>query len=222
MSPGCGRARAATLRIASVADGRWEPMPAAPYATTTAHCDLYGKMIMGQLWCARHGGRTLALCERRCQRTWLEYWLPRPGPKRCPGASKIRHACVIDSARTVRDTHGMNVPSLYGRLGTTIKARRHQLGVTQQRLAFLLGISRASLANIETGRQRMLVHQLYRFADVLELRLEDLLPKSEEIKELEVFDNLRFSENVTLEERRQLVRLLHQKHEVVPSGVGER
>lgn len=105
----------------------------------------------------------------------------------------------------------MNVPSLYRRIGTTIKDRRQQLGVTQQQLAILLGISRASLANIETGRQRMLVHQLYRLADKLDLQLQDLLPKPEEVKELEVLDGILFSENLTLEERRQITRLLQQK-----------
>ena len=61
------------------AAGRWEPVPDALYATTTARCDLCGKMIVGRLWRARHGERRLSFCDRRCQRTWLEYWLPRYG-----------------------------------------------------------------------------------------------------------------------------------------------
>jgi len=61
------------------AEGHWEPVPDALYATTTARCDLCGKMIVGRLWRAAHGGRRLSFCDRRCQRTWLEYWLPRYG-----------------------------------------------------------------------------------------------------------------------------------------------
>ncbi len=63
----------------SAADGSWEPVPDALYATTTARCDLCGKMIVGRLWRARHGEHRLSFCDRRCQRTWLEYWLPRYG-----------------------------------------------------------------------------------------------------------------------------------------------
>lgn len=57
-----------------------------------------------------------------------------------------------------------------------IQRRRKQLGYKQEGVARDLGISRGSLANIETGRQSMLVHQLYRFAEVLELSVTDLLP----------------------------------------------
>ena len=64
------------------AEGHWEPVPDALYATTTARCDLCGKMIVARLWRARHGERRLSFCDRRCQRTWLEYWLPRYGDVR--------------------------------------------------------------------------------------------------------------------------------------------
>jgi len=40
----------------------------------------------------------------------------------------------------------------------------------------MLGISRGSLANIETGRQSILVHQLYSFAGALGLSPFELLP----------------------------------------------
>ena len=47
----------------------------------------------------------------------------------------------------------------------------------QEHLASTLGISRGSLANIETGRQSILVHQLYNFAAALQLSPSDLLPQ---------------------------------------------
>ena len=43
------------------AEGRWEPIPDALYATTTARCDLCGKMIVGRLWRVRHGDRRAGL-----------------------------------------------------------------------------------------------------------------------------------------------------------------
>ena len=75
----------------SAAEGHWEPVPDALYATTTARCDLCGKMIVARLWRAQHGRRRLSFCDRRCQRTWLEYWLPRYGGAR-PGADSADSA----------------------------------------------------------------------------------------------------------------------------------
>jgi len=50
------------------------------------------------------------------------------------------------------------------------------LQLKQEHLASTLGIARGSLANIETGRQSILVHQLYKFASALKLEPSDLLP----------------------------------------------
>ena len=113
----------------------------------------------------------------------------------------------------------MSAPSLYKRLGTIIKERRRQLGFTQEHLSSQLGISRASLANVETGRQRVLVHQLYQLAEKLDVEVVALLPDPEEVKELRSLDDLPFSENVSLEQRQQLARLL-QEDGKLPSASG--
>jgi transcriptional regulator with XRE-family HTH domain len=65
---------------------------------------------------------------------------------------------------------------IYKSIGELIKTRRKTLQMKQEHLASTLGISRGSLANIETGRQGILVHQLYRFAAALQLAPFDLLP----------------------------------------------
>ena len=70
----------------------------------------------------------------------------------------------------------MKQDALYAHIGTLIKARRKHTKLTQETLSARIGISRASLANIETGRQTLLVHQLYALATVLELSPADLLP----------------------------------------------
>ena len=103
---------------------------------------------------------------------------------------------------------------LYKRLGTIIKERRRQLGLTQEHLSAQLGISRASLANVETGRQRVLVHQLYQFAEKLDVNVTALLPDPEESEELRNLDRLFFSENLSLEQRRQIARLLRGDDEL--------
>ena len=70
----------------------------------------------------------------------------------------------------------MVTSSLYHDIGSLIRRRRRALDLTQAELATRLGISRGALANIETGRQNMLVHQLYRFAAALDVNVHDLLP----------------------------------------------
>ena len=104
----------------------------------------------------------------------------------------------------------MDPPLLYKRLGSIIKERRRQLGFTQEHLSNQLGISRASLANVETGRQRTLVHQLYRLAEELDVEVTALLPDPEETKKFQALDDLLFSENVSLEQRQQIARLLQE------------
>lgn len=114
----------------------------------------------------------------------------------------------------------MKVPALYKRLGATIKVQRRALGLTQQQLAKQLGISRASLANVETGRQRVLVHQLYEFAGRLNVNVQELLPESSEANALQALDDLLFSENVSVSQRQQISTLL-KDDALVPSASGD-
>lgn len=65
---------------------------------------------------------------------------------------------------------------IYKQIGAVIRTRRKALEKTQEGLAEELGISRAALASIETGRQNVLVHQLYRIAITLDMKRSDLLP----------------------------------------------
>ena len=98
----------------------------------------------------------------------------------------------------------MGTPILYSLLGSRIKEYRLLLGLTQERLASELNVSRASLANVETGRQKVLVHQLYRLAEKLDVKITDLLPDPEELERIQRFDNLSFSRKLTPEERQQI------------------
>lgn len=70
----------------------------------------------------------------------------------------------------------MDASNLYKDMGGLIRRQRRALDLTQAKLAARLGISRGALANIETGRQNIFVHQLYRLAAALELNVHDLLP----------------------------------------------
>ncbi len=61
--------------------------------------------------------------------------------------------------------------------GKAVAQRREELELTQADLAGLVGMSRASIANIEKGRQNVLLHHVYDLAAALEMpKVGDLLP----------------------------------------------
>lgn len=63
----------------------------------------------------------------------------------------------------------MDTAHIYRNLGIRIRELRKSLRQTQDQLAKQVGISRASLANIEAGRQQVLVHHLFALASALQL-----------------------------------------------------
>jgi len=66
---------------------------------------------------------------------------------------------------------------IYERVGKNLAARRKELKRTQAFVASNAGISRPSLANIESGNQTITLHQLYKLAAALELNdARELLP----------------------------------------------
>jgi transcriptional regulator with XRE-family HTH domain len=69
----------------------------------------------------------------------------------------------------------MKDAEIYEALGRAIRAKREERRMTQGELADLVELSRASVTNIELGRQSVLVDQLCRFARALEVQPADLL-----------------------------------------------
>jgi transcriptional regulator with XRE-family HTH domain len=71
----------------------------------------------------------------------------------------------------------MSEDDLYRALGRAIADRRRDRGLSQAAVARAIGLTRASLANLEGGRQRVLLHHLYRLVPTLGLTsLFDLIP----------------------------------------------
>ncbi len=56
------------------------------------------------------------------------------------------------------------IEPVYRSLGAKIEQLRTTLGWTQDELAQKVGLTRGSVANIETGRQRILLHDVDTFA----------------------------------------------------------
>lgn len=104
----------------------------------------------------------------------------------------------------------MNPELLYQHIGTTIKQKRKKLEWTQEELARRMAMSRAGLANIETGRQNVLVHQLYGFATALGLRVEDLLPQAANVDLASSPSYFPLPKNLSRVQKEQITRLLNE------------
>lgn len=92
-------------------------------------------------------------------------------------------------------------------MGAIIRSRRRAKDLSQEGLARLIGLSRATLASMERGRQRILLHQLYLFADALDCAASDLLlPRASVHSEPAA---LTFSGIVSDEQREQLSRIIN-------------
>ena len=72
----------------------------------------------------------------------------------------------------------VNANVLYWEVGIRIRAAREQKGISQERLAASIGLSRTSLTNIEQGKQKFLLHTFIAIADTLGVSLGQLLPSA--------------------------------------------
>jgi DNA-binding XRE family transcriptional regulator len=65
---------------------------------------------------------------------------------------------------------------LYRQFGQKVREHRMRLDLNQADVAHAIGLTRASIANIETGRQRIPLHHAYALADALGVDVRNLLP----------------------------------------------
>jgi len=84
----------------------------------------------------------------------------------------------VDIALCLEQTDNVVQPNpINVAFGAAVAKRRDELGMTQTHLAGLTGLSRASIASIEKGRQNVLLHHVYDLAQALRFRhVGDLLP----------------------------------------------
>lgn len=70
------------------------------------------------------------------------------------------------------------VNAFYTAVGQRIQAHREAAGLTQTDLAVAVGLERASMSNIEAGRQRSSLHIFTMIAQVLRVTIGDLMPSA--------------------------------------------
>jgi len=76
-----------------------------------------------------------------------------------------------------------NKDLVYREFGVLLAAERKRKRLSQSQLANLAGLSRTSITNIECGRQPIQLHQLYSFASILRIDVNNLLPKESALVE---------------------------------------
>ena len=74
------------------------------------------------------------------------------------------------------------IEPFYEALGLRIQKARAHKKMTQAQLGLSLKppSTRASIANIENGKQRVLIHTFVQLAKCLEVRIQDLIPNSDD------------------------------------------
>lgn len=98
--------------------------------------------------------------------------------------------------------------ALYIEIGERIQIARKACDLSQQELADVVGLTRTSISNIESGKQHLTIHTLFDIAAMLEISVHELLPeyisdeKQQQITELRNIAN----QILELQERSKQIR----------------
>lgn len=95
---------------------------------------------------------------------------------------------------------------LYAGLGAMVRVRREREGLTQGQLADRIGMTRTSVTNIESGRQKVQLHTLYDIAAALDVSPAELLPSAERLEAVAV--GAQMPDDAKPEERDWALRVL--------------
>lgn len=68
----------------------------------------------------------------------------------------------------------MRIEKCYRDFGRKLRERRQWLGLTQEEVAWIAGLTRASIVNIEAGRQRAHYHTVLLLAENLKIQLKGI------------------------------------------------
>ena len=102
--------------------------------------------------------------------------------------------------------------ALYRRFGELVRKHRLEAGLKQEEVADRVGLARTSITNIEKGRQKVLLHQLYDLASAVSTTPASLLPEpvhSDRSAELEqMLSKLPGAKDTTDDERDWIKRVI--------------
>ncbi len=73
-------------------------------------------------------------------------------------------------------------PAFQAALGAAVKARRQELGLTQEELANSTDLHQRWISNVETGKRNPSYSSLRRLADGLDLTTSELITRAEHVE----------------------------------------
>jgi transcriptional regulator with XRE-family HTH domain len=95
----------------------------------------------------------------------------------------------------------------YSKIGSNIKAAREKKEVKQHVLAEMLGLSRASVVNIEKGRQHVTMHTLWQISILLSTHFSDFIDGLSQHTETKVeTQRMKFDASFTTQRERDAIR----------------
>jgi transcriptional regulator with XRE-family HTH domain len=113
----------------------------------------------------------------------------------------------LTTSRLMSEPEAMDDSEIYSRLGRLVRQHRERLSISQDVLAAAIGLSRASVANIEAGRQHIPLHHLFRLARALKVDPETLLPRGEDIAPPSRTPRVTATQDLTERERANVARI---------------
>lgn len=104
-----------------------------------------------------------------------------PKPRPVAKTSSVKSLAIWRKETTRRDLRGgakSGIEPIYLHIGAVMCEMRERLRVTQAELGETIGVTRAQIANIESGKSRVMVHQLRAIASKLRIPIAEFFTES--------------------------------------------
>lgn len=90
-------------------------------------------------------------------------------------------------------------------IGKNIRKQREKLGLTQEKLAKLLGLTRISIVNMEQGRQHTPCYNIVALQHLFNCSYEDLFPTSNALKQIS--DEIKREQKIIMDKKGKILKL---------------
>ena len=94
-------------------------------------------------------------------------------------------------------------------LGTRLKKAREYLGLTQEDVAKLMGVSRVIITNIEAGTRKISAEELAKFSKIYGWSMEELLEGEKKVEKIPMF--ARTFNELSKEDQEEIINLIKFK-----------